>query len=64
MERNMGRMIIHTDSIIRRVKRAIMTTQGIIMMSIRAMGMRSMNASMIMAAMNAIVMDMIIRMTD
>ena len=64
MERNMGRMIIHTDSIIRRVKRAIMTTQGIIMMSIRAMGMRSMNASMIMGAMNAIVMDMIIRMTD
>ena len=64
MERNMGRMIIHTDSIIRRVKRAIMTTQGIIMMSIRAMGMRSMNASMIMEAMNAIVMDMIIRMTD
>ncbi len=64
MERNMGRMIIHTDSIIRRVKRAIMTTQGIIMMSIRDMGMRSMNASMIMAAMNAIVMDMIIRMTD
>ena len=64
MERNMGRMIIHTDSIIRRVKRAIMTTQGIIMMSIRAMGMRSKNASMIMAAMNAIVMDMIIRMTD
>lgn len=64
MKRNMGRMIIHTDSIIRRVKRAIMTTQGIIMMSIRAMGMRSMNVSMIMAAMNAIVMDMIIRMTD
>ena len=64
MKRNMGRMIIHTDSIIRRVKRAIMTTQGIIMMSIRAMGMRSMNASMIMAAMNDIVMDMIIRMTD
>ena len=64
MERHMGRMIIHTDSIIRRVKRAIMITQGIIMMSIRAMGMRSMNASMIMAAMNAIVMDMIIRMTD
>ena len=64
MKRNMGSMIIHTDSIIRRVKRAIMTTQGIIMMSIRAMGMRSMNASMIMAAMNAIVMDMIIRMTD
>ena len=64
MKRNMGRMIIHTDSIIRRVKRAIMTTQGIIMMSIRAMGMRSKNASMIMAAMNAIVMDTIIRMTD
>ncbi len=64
MERNMGRMIIHTDSIIRRVKRAIMTTQGIIMMSTRATGIRSMNASMIMTAMNAIVMDMIIRMTD
>ncbi len=61
MKRNMGRMIIRTDSI---NKRVIMTTQGIIMMSIRATGIRSMNASMIMTAMNAIVMDMIIRMTD